>query len=121
MAARKKDPWAERKDDSWIEVGKKIIPVPQGKVFGSSDWVDPKMKKDPTPHDMPVFIIDKIETTGNGAKMIYFHREDEEKTVGSRWIQDIRAKWRPVPKPIKPRKPKVKPEPTSRFDRDDVI
>jgi hypothetical protein len=122
--ARTKDPWAAPKDEKWIAVGKEIIPLPPDKTpFGEVDWVCSKLPTNPNPHDMPVFVINDIQVTGNGTRMIHFHVVGSPQKKAARWSIDIKNKWRPAPKPIsdKPKKEKKVKAPPTRFEREDVI
>jgi len=130
---RKKDPWESPSDDSWIAVGKKIIPIPQYKdlrlwsldrVFEVTDephWVSSNLPENPTPYDMPVFVISRIDVTSNGTRMVYFHLLSDSSKGTAVWSKYIRQQFRPAPRPksVKPKKPK--PAPKSRFERDNVI
>jgi hypothetical protein len=120
---RTKDPWKAPKDESWIAVDKKIIPIPSGKVFGGSDWISRELPENPTPYDMPVFVIHRIRVTANGVKYVDLHLETDIKVEASRWSGDIRDKWRPAPKPKVERRKREKPDqiPPTRFEREDVI
>jgi hypothetical protein len=121
---RPKDPWKSPKDESWIAVDKKVIPLPPDKVFGGADWVCRGLPANPTPYDMPVFIIYRIRVTGNGVKYVDIHLEGDPKVEASRWSGDIKQKWRPAPKPkVERRKREKKPDPIppTRFEREDVI
>ena len=126
---RKKDPWLAPLDESWIEVGKKIIPLPPNLAgsysfsFGDSpSWSCSNLPANPTPHDMPVFVISRIDVTGNGTRMVHFHLVADPRHGSAWWSKDIKSKFRPAPSPKRaPRPKKPKPTPLSRFDREDVV
>jgi hypothetical protein len=124
---RIKDPWKAPKDDSWIAVGSKIIPLPPTKTTtlfrDGPDWVCRNLPENPTPYDMPVFVITKIQVVPNGNNFVSFEREGNPKISANRWSRDILDKWRPAPKPQVVRRKKEEPEkiPPTRFEREDVI
>ncbi len=126
---RVKDPWKAPKDDSWIAVESKIIPLPASRtttIFPEGpDWVCTNLPANPTPYDMPVFVITDIQRLPNGNHLIHFQREGNPKIKTTRWLLDIREKWRPAPKPqvVRRKSEKEKPEkpPPTRFEREDVI
>jgi hypothetical protein len=126
---RIKDPWKAPKDNSWIAVGSKIIPLPPSRITSlfpeGPDWVCKNLPQNPTPYDMPVFVITQILPAPNDNNLIRFEREGNPKVTTTRWSKDILDKWRPAPKPqvLSRKKMKVvseKPPPT-RFEREDVI
>ena len=124
---RIKDPWKAPKDDSWIAVGNKIIPLPSSKITSifpeGPDWVCKSLPENPTPYDMPVFIITRVQVLRNGNHYIHFQREGNPKIASARWSKDIQDKWRPAPKPQVIRRKEEEPEklPPTRFEREDVI
>jgi hypothetical protein len=107
----KSDPWKKPKNDKWIKVGKRIVQHGEGK----------------DPRQAPVFVITKIEVTGNGAKMIHLALETDPTVTTAKWATDLRGgelswfsgHWIPVPPP--PRAPRAKKERTTRFDREDPV
>jgi hypothetical protein len=108
----KSDPWKRPKNDKWIKVGKRIVQHKDG-----SD-----------PRQAPVFVITKIEATGNGAKMVHLSLEADPTLTTAKWATDLcggtflsglSGFWIPVPPPPKP--PRPKKERTTRFDREDPV
>jgi len=107
----KSDPWKKPKNDKWIKVGKRV--VQQGK------HTHPRLA--------PVFIILKIEVTGNGAKMVHLALESDLTVTTAKWATELWGNtfgfgsgyWIPVPPP--PRTPHAKKERTTRFDREDPV
>jgi len=104
-----KDPWKRPKTNAWIKIGKKI-------VFNNGRH----------PREAPVWIITKIETTGNGARMVHLTADGDPDVVTAKWEAEILGRdtlsgvrWMPVPP--KPRAPRPKKERKSRFDREDPI
>lgn len=126
---RIKDPWKAPKDDSWIAVGSKIIPLPPSRITSlfpeGPDWVCKNLPENPTPYDMPVFIVTRIQTVAGGNNYIHFEREGNSRITITRWAKDILDKWRPAPKPqvLRRKKERVVSErpPPTRFEREDVI
>lgn len=85
------------------------------------------LPENPTPYDMPVFVITQIQVVPNGNNLIHFEREGNPRIAADRWLKDIVDKWRPAPKPQVVRRNKVRRKkevpklyPT-RFEREDVI
>lgn len=113
-----KDPWAKPTHTNWIAKGKKVIPLPANRVFGGGGVYT--KKADPEPRDMPVFVIVKIEATGNGARMIHLALEADPETTTAKWESDLKNAWRPAPRKL-PTKPRVKKDRKSRFDRDEPV
>jgi hypothetical protein len=104
-----KDPWKRPKTDTWLKEGARI-------VHNRGDH----------PRQSPVWVVTRIETTGNGTQMIHLASEEDPKVVAAKWACDIlgknwlsRVEWMPVPKP--PRAPRPKREPKSRFEREEPI
>lgn len=114
--ALKKDPWALPKNESWIAVGSKIVPVPYY-------WEDDArvLPNNPLPKHMPIFIISEVKTTGNGTRMITVFQESDPQVKASHWIADFKRHWRPEPKLVRPRVRKPKPIPPTRFEREEVV
>ena len=97
--------------DTWLKVGKRIV-----------------QNRGKHPRESPVFVITKIETTGNGARMIHLALEEDPTVVTAKWATELlgrdgwlgmESQWMPVPP--KPRAPRPKKERASRFDRDEPI
>jgi hypothetical protein len=82
------------------------------------DWVVKGLPKDPTPYDMPVFVIDQIITMKNGKKRATIYRAQAPATRAIRDFLDLKEKWRPAPPlPDEPEEPVF----LSRYKRPPVI
>lgn len=114
----KKDPWARPSHTNWIAVGKKVIPLPSNLVFGGGGMQ--VRKTNPEPRDMPVFVITRIETTGNGARMIHLALVESPDTTTAKWQTELLRSWKPAPRNL-PSKPRPKKERKSRFERESPV
>ena len=120
-----KDPWQcygppEENDGSWIVLGAEIIPLPSNKCpDGLPDWEVKHLPKDPTPHDMPVFVIDQLIAMQNGRKRATFYMVQAPSRRATRDIMELREKWRPAPPPLpdEPEEPVI----LSRYQRKPLI
>lgn len=107
----KPSPWKRPKNNSWIKIGKRVA-----------------HNRGKHPRESPVFIITKIETTGNGARMVHLALEEDTTVVTAKWASDLlgggglgfgEPQWMPVPPP--PRAPRLKKERKTRFEREDPV
>jgi len=127
MARSKSDPWKMPDNDLWIKEWARIVALPQSKLgpwftTGTGLTSTARFGKEPaTPWEATVWVITRIEVTGNGTKMVHLAREADPKDVTARWAVDLKRLWIPLPKKRAPRKPSVKKERTNRFDREDPI
>lgn len=107
-------------DGSWVVLGAEIIPLPPNKCQDQlTDWVVNGLPKEPTPYEMPVFVIDQILKMNNGRKKATFYMAQAPSRRATRDIEEIKEKWRPVPPPIpdEPEEPVI----LSRYKRAPVI
>lgn len=122
----KKDPWeppSNYEGGAWIIKGARMVPLPPGRCPEEPDWVCKTLSKDPTPFDLPVFIIDRITTDKAGRRKIYFFQEGRSSVIGNRWFMDIKEKWFPMPDYPEDDDDEVPEEPKilTRFQREPVI
>jgi hypothetical protein len=121
-----KDPWkayefqSGDEDGGWIALGVEIIPLPASMCPDHvSDWTTPGLPKDPTPYNMPVFVIDQITTMKNGRRRVTIYKAFAPSIRATRDFIDIKDKWRPAPDP-QPEEPE-QPVILSRYQRKPVI
>jgi len=121
-----KDPWeaygftAGDEDGAWIVPGAEIIPLPDSKCPDHvADWTIPR-QKDPTPYDMPVFVIDRIITFKNGRRRVFIYMSGAPSIRADRDLEDIKDKWRLSPGP-EPEPEIQEPVILSRYERKFVI
>lgn len=108
-------------DGSWVVLGAEIIPLPMHKCLdGVPDWVLSGLPKEPTPYEMPVFVIDQLLSMKNGRKRVTLYMAQSPSRRGTRDMEEIKEKWRPVPPPLVPIEPE-EPVITSRYKRAPVI
>lgn len=117
------DPWAEylkvEENLAWAEPGSRIIPLPAGRCPDRiTDWVTKNLPKNPTPYDMPVFVVEKIVVGRHNLTYYVIHMESCPAIRVSRPYLDIQEKWRPAPKPIED---EGDPVILSRYERPPVI
>jgi len=121
-----KDPWEAYKitagdeDGAWVVPGVEIIPLPSNRCPDkSSDWYVLGQVKNPTPYDMPVFVVEKIMTYKNGRRKVIIYEATHPANRASREFVDIQEKWRPAPgpEPEETEEPKI----LSRYERPPVI
>lgn len=120
-----KDPWeaygftAGDEDGAWIVPGAEIIPLPSDRCPDKiADWVIKGQPKNPTPYDMPVFVIERIFSIGRGYKKVGIYMVSSPATKATRDFVDIKDKWRPAPGPEpEPEEPVI----LSRYERPPVI
>ena len=118
-----KDPWDVCKlpDESgaWVVPGIEIIPLPLDRCPDKvPDWFVLGQPKNPTPYDMPVFVIERIITYKSGRKKVAIYEAARPANRASRDIFAIIEKWRPAPgEPPEPEEPQI----LSRYERPPVI
>ena len=121
-----KDPWQYCKsiiegDTSWVVLGAEIIPLPAHKCPDQiPDWSVNGLPKEPTPYQMPTFVIDQIITMQNGRKRATIYMAQAPSRRATRDILEIACRWRPAPPSAQP----VEPEEVvvlSRYKRAPII
>jgi hypothetical protein len=119
-----KDPWQcyepSVESGDWIVLGAEIIPLPPNRCQDLiPDWVVKGLSKDPTPYEMPIFVIDQLSTTRGGRKRVTIYKAQAPATRATRDLIDLKEKWRPAPPPIpdEPEEPVI----LSRYKRKPVI
>jgi hypothetical protein len=120
----KKDPWKcygpQVEEDSWIILGAEIIPLPPNRCPDLiPDWVVKGLPKDPTPYDMPVFVIGKIIMRWDGRKRVTIYKVQSPATRAIRDFLELKEKWRPAPPPLSDES--EEPVILSRYKRPPVI
>lgn len=104
----------------WVVLGAEVIPLPPDRCPDQvPDWVVKHLPKDPTPYDMPVFVIDQIISMKNGRKKATIYLTSAPATRATRDVADLKEKWRPAPPPLsdEPEEPVI----LSRYKRPPVI
>lgn len=120
-----KDPWTDYgltagdEDGAWIVPGAEIIPLPADRCPDKvADWSVLRQVKNPTPYDMPVFVVERIFSVGKGYRKVTLYMAMSPATKVTRDFVDIKEKWRPAPgEPPELEEPKI----LSRYERKPVI
>jgi hypothetical protein len=120
-----KDPWANYgftagdEDGAWIVPDAEIIPLPADRCPDKiADWTFMRQLKNPTPYDLPVFIVESITTYKGGRRKVNIYEAMRPASKASRDFIDIQEKWRPAPgEPPEPEETKI----LSRYERPPVI
>lgn len=107
----KRDPWQAPKDFE-LKIGLKLVQLPDTR---ENSTYSPK-----TPWDSKVivYVVTRIETTGNGTQMVHLTAENNPRDTFANWWYDLKRRLIPLPPQPKPRPKRVKREPVSRFDRE---
>jgi len=119
-----KDPWegyslSVDEEMAWAVPGARIIPLPAERCSDRLPDLVIKLPKNPTPYDMPVFVVDKILVGKYGRTKYVLYMEDSPGMKIERPLVDIQEKWRPAPEPQEeePEDPVI----LSRYERKPVI